>query len=572
MVSIYEERPWLKHYPPGVSPDIEVPVKSVGELFDGTTEKWKNKTAIIFYGGKISFKELRDKVDRFANALFNLGIKKGDRIAFLLLNSPEYIISFYAAAKIGAVVTAISPVYVSSEIKHQLVDSGAETIICQDILYEGLENTGLKLKNVILTNISESLPKIKKLLGKSILRDVYQKMAAPSPEIIEKEGFYWLQEMIKKYSPAPPKVEINPKEDLVLLPYTGGTTGPPKGVMLTHYNLITNAMQTGVSMPILEEGKEILIAFMPYYHAAGQNMALCYGLFSGYTQVTITTPDLDEILNSIIKYNGSFFMGAPSFFEILKDYEKTDRVKWKKLKILITGADALNDYTAKDWEARTGTRITEGYGMTETTAVTHLNPKGKEKYNSIGIPIPGTTAAILDPDKDEFLPLGELGEIAVMGPQLTKGYWGNPQATADCQATIDGKMWWRTGDLGRMEEDGYFHIYDRKRDLIKYKGLRVYAREVEEVLKTHPKIREVAVVGVRDIKVGENVKAVVVLESDSRGKISEGEVREFCKGKLAHYKIPKIIEFVGEIPKTDIGKVSRREVREEVESKLESED
>ncbi|MBW1819558.1 MAG: AMP-binding protein, partial [Deltaproteobacteria bacterium] len=230
---------------------------------------------------------------------------------------------------------------------------------------------------------------------------------------------------------------------------------------------------------------------------------------------------------------------------------------------MMSGADALLESTAKEWQARTGVSIYEVYGMTETVLITHGNPLGKSKIGSIGIPITNTMAAILDPEVDTFLPPGEMGELVMAGPQVTKGYWNNPDATRDCEAVINGVRWWRSGDLGRMEEDGYFYLYDRKRDLIKYKGLRVYAREVEEVLKTHPQIKEVGVIGVRDPKVGENVKAMVVLETDARGQLSELDIREYCKDHLAPYKIPKIVEFIGEIPKTDVGKVSRRELREE---------
>jgi long-chain acyl-CoA synthetase len=566
VTSIYEERPWLQHYPEGVSPEITFPSMTLGEAFDESTDKWSRRTAIIFYGNKISYAELRDMVDRFAAALSSLGVKKGDRVALLMLNSPEYIISFYAAAKIGAVVTPISPVYVSSEIKHQLEDSGAETIICQDILYEGVERSEVPLKNVILTNIADSLPKFKKMMGKSILRGVYQKMAAPAPEIFEKPGIMKFHATIAQHPPIPPRVDINPEEDLLMLPYTGGTTGPPKGVMITHANAIANVHQIHQFLSFLKEGEETLIAYMPYYHAAGKSVAVLIGILLGYTQVTITTPDLDDIISSIIKYKATFFMGAPTMYEMLKDYEKTDRVSWKKLKVILAGADSLHDETVRDWEERTGTRIVEGYGMTETTATTHMDPPGGEIYGSIGFPIPGTMSAILDPDEDTFMPPGEIGEIVSSGPQVTPfGYWKRSDSTQDCEAFIDGRRWWRTGDLGRMEKDGYFYVYDRKRDLIKYKGLRIFAREVEEVIKTHQNVKEVGVVGVPDLKVGAYVKAIIVLEGDARGKVSETDIVEFCKDKLAHYKIPAMVEFAGEIPKTDIGKVSRREIRDQVE-------
>lgn len=565
MKSVYEERPWLAQYNPGVRADIDIPTdKSAVDFFNAASEKWKNHTALVFHGHKISYKELREKVDRLATALAALGIKKGDRVGFLLLNSPEFVVAFYATAKVGAVSTPISPVYVSSEIKHQLLDSGAEHVICQDILYEGLAKTGVKLRNVILTNISESLPKLKKMMGKSILRGVYQKMAAPSPEIYKGEGIHQFQELLAKYPPDPPPVKINPQEDLFNLPYTGGTTGPPKGVMINHYNLIANFLQMTEVLPVVQEGMETTVGFMPFYHGAGAS-ALNGSMFRGNTVVVVTTPVIDDIITDIVRYEVTFFGSAPTMYEMLKDYEKTDRVNWKKMKVLTSGADSLHENTAKDWEERTGSKITEGYGMTETTAMTHFNPIGKEKYGSIGVPASSTYAAILDPDEDKYMPLGEMGEIVVDGPQITKGYWQRPEATRDCEANIGGRRWWRTGDLGRMDEDGYFYVYDRKRDLIKYKGLRVYAREVEEVLKEHPHIKDVGVVGQPDPVVGQNVRAVIVLESDARGKVSERDIMEYCKDKMASYKIPKIIDFVGEIPKTDIGKVSRREIRKQEE-------
>ena len=561
----YEEKPWLKEYLQGAPLELDIPDNlSLMDVFEQSAEKWGNQTAIIFYGNKIKYRELKDKIDRLATGLAALGVKKGDRVGMLLLNSPEYVISSFAVAKIGAIQTPISPVYVSSEIRHQLLDSGAETVICQDILFEGVAKTGIKFKNVILTNISESLPRLKKIMGQSILRGVYQKMAAPAPEIYREEGICSLQDLIEKNLPNPPAVTINPREDILMLPYTGGTTGAPKGVMITHHNVVANMMQYAASTRRLESGKETFVGFMPFYHAAG-GMALFYIIFRGNSIVIITTPDLDSIIENIVKYDATYFTGAPTMFEMLKDYEKTDRVNWKKLKIIVSGADSLNEFTAKDWEERTNSKITEGYGMTETTALTHFNIQGNERYGSIGVPMCNTESAILDSDEDMYMPVGEIGEIVVSGPQVSKGYWQKPDATNDCEAVIDGKRWWRTGDLGRMDDDGFFYVYDRKRDLIKYKGLKVFAREVEEVLKDHPSIKECGVVGQADPLVGQNVKAVVVLQSDARGKLSERDIVEYCKDKLAAYKIPRIIEFAGEIPKTDIGKVSRREIRSQEE-------
>ncbi|MBW2082084.1 MAG: AMP-binding protein [Deltaproteobacteria bacterium] len=563
MKSIYLKKPWLKFYPDGVPSDIEVPLRSVNDAFNEATEKWKSKTAIIFYGKKISFQELREKVDRLATALFDLGVKKGDRVAFLMLNSPEFLIGFFAVLKLGAIVTPISPVYVSDEIKYQLENSGAEHIICLDILYDALEKTGIGLKNIILTNITDSLPKLKKILGKSILRGVYQKMAAPSPNIFSHKNIYQLKDLIRTYPADPPNTPIQPREDLAWLPYTGGTTGFPKGVMISHYNIVVNDMQFRTFLHHFSEGNEVLLGYMPFYHVAGFMAVAVNSIFHGFTNIILTSPDLDDILNSIVKYKVSMFAGAPAIFESLKDYDRTNLVAWNELKLIMSAADSLHESTAKDWKSKTGETIHEYYGQTELTCAVMGNPAGRGKIGSIGVPLPGTAGAILHLEKDEFIPMGEIGELAISGPQLAKGYWHNEEATRECEAIIDGVRWWRTGDLTKMDEDGYFFLYDRKKDLIKYKGLQVLAREVEEALKKHPKIKEVGVIGVPDIKVGQLVKAFVVVESDARGTLSEKDIVEYCQGKLSHYKIPKIIEFVGELPKTDIGKVSRRELREE---------
>jgi long-chain acyl-CoA synthetase len=562
--TIYEKRPWLKFYLKEVPADIKIPEKSAVETFDEATDKWKDRTAVIFYGRKISYRELRDHVDRFAAAMQDLGVKRGDRVALLLLNSPQFIIAYFGALKAGAILTAISPVYVSPEIKHQIEDSGAKIIICQDILYEGVERSGAKLDKVILTGITEYLPGMKKFLGSSVLRAVYQKMAAPPREIFDREGFYQLQDLIKKYPPKPPKIKFNIHEDLVTLPYTGGTTGLPKGAMITHYNL-TAARYLGEKFwgDVTQEGKETILAYLPFYHIYGQAVSMLGGLSMGYTLVIFTTPDLDDMLNAIESYKVTIFYSVPSLYEYLRDYHRTDRVNWKRVKVLVSGADSLLEDTAKGWERRTGTKIHEGWGMTETSSVGMINPYGKPKIGSFGVPLPNTVAGIVSPESTKFLPVGEIGELAVRGPQISPGYWHNPEETKKMFVKIDGKTWLRTGDLARMDKEGYFFFYDRKRDMIKYKGLAVFAREVEEVLKAHPQVKEAGVIGVPDKDVGEKVKAIVVLETDARGKVSEEEIMKYCAEKLAHYKCPRIVEFRGEVPKTDVGKVSRRELRED---------
>jgi long-chain acyl-CoA synthetase len=562
--AIYEAKPWLKWYLPGVPTDITVEEKSVVDTINEVTEKWKDKTAVVFYGRKVSYKELRDQIDRFAAALHDLGVKKGDKIALLLLNSPQFIIAYYGALKAGATLTAISPVYVSSEIKYQIEDSGARMLVCLDILYDNVEKSGVKLDAVILTSIGEYLPGMKKFLGSSVLRAVYQKMAAPPVELYEREGFYRFQDLLKKYPPNPPDIKFNIREDIVTLPYTGGTTGKPKGAKITHYNFAA-ARQLGSKFwgDIVKEGKEVVIAYLPFYHIYGQAVVMMGGLTEGYTSILITTPDPDDILSALESYNGTIFYSVPALYEYLKDYEKTDRVNWKKVKVLISGADALLEDTARGWEKRTGARIHEGWGMTETTSTGMVNPYGRAKIGSFGVPMPGCVAGIVEAEGTKFLPIGQTGELVFKGANVFAGYWNKPEATKEVLMEVDGETWLRTGDLARMDEEGYFYFYDRKKDMIKYKGLQVFAREVEEVIASHPQVKEAGVIGVPDPEVGEKVKAIVVLESEARGKVSEEDIIKFCAGKLAAYMVPKIVEFRGEVPKTDIGKVSRRELREE---------
>jgi long-chain acyl-CoA synthetase len=560
----YEARPWIKWYLEGVSPNITVEEKSVVDTFNETTEQWKDKTALVFYGRKMSFKEVRDQVDRFATALHDMGVKKGDKIALLLLNSPQFVIAYMGALKAGATLTAISPVYVSSEIKYQLEDSGARMIVCLDILYDNVERSGVKLDAVILTSIGEYLPGMKKFLGSSVLRAVYQKMAAPPVELFEREGVYRFQDLIKKYPPNPPEIKFNIREDIVTLPYTGGTTGMPKGAVITHYNFgAARELADGFWGDIVQKGKETVIAYLPFYHIYGQAVVMMGGLTEGYTSVLITTPDPDDILTAVDNFKGTIFYGVPSLYEYLKDYEKTNRVNWKKIKVLISGADALLEDTARGWEKRTSAPIHEGWGMTETTSTGMVSPYGRPKIGSFGVPMPGCVAAIVEAEGTKFLPVGETGELVFKGPNVFPGYWQKPEATKEVFLEVDGEKWLRTGDLAKMDEEGYFYFYDRKKDMIKYKGLQVFAREVEEVITSHPQVKEAGVIGVPDPDVGEKVKAIVVLESEARGKVSEEEIMKYCAGKISGYMVPKIIEFRGEVPKTDVGKVSRRELREE---------
>jgi long-chain acyl-CoA synthetase len=544
----YLSRPWLAHYQQGVPHSVEVPLKSVPQAFDEATERDPRRTAVVFYGRRISYGELREATDRLACALARLGVKKGDRVALYLLNSPQFIIAYFAALKCGATVTPISPVYTSHEVRFQLEDSGARVAICQDILYEKVAKSGAALDFAVVTNVAEYLPPLKRLFGSKA-------------EVTGK--VHWLQELLKAHPPEPPKVTIDPKTDLAALPYTGGTTGNPKGVMLTHYNLVAAQTMGQAAFSVFEPGKEVILAFLPFFHIYGQVVIMLNGLCQGNLLVLFTSPDTEAILEAMERYRATVFYGVPTLYEYLKDHKDTNKTDWKRLKLVLSGADTLHESTMKGWARRTGSNIVEGYGLSETCATSHVNPLHRPKSGSFGCPIPGMQAAVVDPETLELVAPGQTGELVLSGPNVMQGYWKRPQETACAFIERAGIRWMRTGDIVRMDEEGYFHFYDRSKDLIKYKGYSIFAKDVEDVLYGHPQVKAAGVIGVSDPAVGQRIKAIVVLQGDARGKVSEDEIKAYCRLSLAEYKVPHLVEFRGELPKTDVGKVSRRELREE---------
>jgi len=544
----YLARPWLKHYQTGVPAEVEVPLKSVGQAFDEATDRDPGRTAVVFYGRSISYRELREATDRLACALARLGLAKGDRIALYLVNSPQFIIAYFAALKCGAIVTPISPVYTSHEVRYQLEDSGARAVICQDALYEKVARTGVKLDLVVVTNVGEYLPALKRLLAKK----------TPVSGSV-----HWLQDLLKAHPPTPPAVTIDPKTDIAALPYTGGTTGNPKGVMLTHYNLIAAQSVGQAAFPNLERGKEVILAFLPFFHIYGQVVIMLNGLCQGNLLVLFTNPDTEAILAAMERYQATVFYGVPTLYEYLKDHKDTGKVDWRRLKLIVSGADTLHESTMSGWTRRTGSRIIEGYGLSEVAATSHINPLDRARTGSFGCPVPGMRAAVIDPETLEFVAPGETGELVLAGPNVMTGYWNRPEESARAFIERAGLRWLRTGDLVRMDDEGYFHFYDRSKDLIKFKGHSIFAKEVEDVLYGHPQVKAAGVIGVADPAVGQRIKAIVVLQGDARGKVSAEEIRAYCRQQLAEYKVPHIVEFRGELPKTDVGKISRRELRDE---------
>jgi len=546
----YLAKPWLQHYQPGVPATVEVPLKSVPQAFDEATERAPDKAAVVFYGRSISFGELRDATDRLACALASLGIKKGDRIALYLLNSPQFVIAYFAALKCGATVTPISPVYTSHEVRYQLQDSGARAVICQDILYEKVAKSGAALDFAVLTSVGEYLPALKRMFSKK----------PPAPQ---GANLHWLQDLLKKHPPRPPAVAIDPQADIAVLPYTGGTTGNPKGVMLTHYNLVAAQAMGQATFSVFEQGKEVILAFLPFFHIYGQVVIMLNGLCQGNLLVLFTSPDTEEILAAMERHQATVFYGVPTLYEYLKDHKDTNKANWRRLKLVLSGADTLHESTMKGWNQRTGSTIVEGYGLSETCATSHVNPLHRPKTGSFGCPIPGMQAAVLNAETLQFAPQGETGELVLCGPNVMLGYWNRPDDSARAFVERDGMRWMRTGDIVRMDAEGYFHFYDRSKDLIKFKGYSIFAKDVEDVLYGHPQVKAAGVIGVADPSVGQRIKAIVVLQGEARGKVSEEEIKAYCKQQLAEYKVPHIVEFRGELPKTDVGKVSRRELRDE---------
>jgi len=548
----YISRPWTRHYAEGVPERVETPAQPVWSLLDQAAQAFPRRAALHYYGANLSYQDLREQADAFAAALVGLGVRKGDRVALYLVNSPQFVIAYFGVLKAGAVVVPVSPVYSSSELAFQLGDSRASYVVCQDLLYENLERTEADVTGVIVTGAHEYLPTLKGVFAKK-------------PTIPEKPGVHSFQKFLRGAPATAPKVTIVPEVDLAALPYTGGTAAQPKGVLLTHRNLMACAAQLRAFFPDLRDGEEAVAAALPLYHIYGQVAALLVGIKLGATLVLFTSLDLGQILSTMDRQKVTVYYGVPALYEVLKNHSKTTWVNWKRMKLIVSGADSLPEATASAWEERTGRAIMEGFGMTETAGVSHVNPTHRIKRGSFGVPIPNVDAAVADPDTGAFLPGGEVGELLLAGPNVTAGYWKRDEENKRAFVEVLGKRWLRTGDLVRMDEEGYFHYYARTKDLIKYRGFSVFLREIEEVLTQHPMVKAAGVIGVKAPKVGEYPKAYVVLRPEARGRVTEAEIRDYLKEKLAPYKVPKVVEFRSELPKTDVGKVSRRDLREEAE-------
>jgi long-chain acyl-CoA synthetase len=546
----YAKKPWLAHYDEGVPADIDYPKINIYEFLENSAKDYGGRTAIWFLKNKISYKKLKDIVDRLATALINLGLKRGDVVAIMIPNFPQFIMSYYGILRAGGIVTACSVLHTEHELAYQLNDSGAEIIIAWDNQVEKITNIRdrTRLRHIIITNVFD-----------------YSPMAPRNPPEIA--GTIQFLNLINDTKPNPPSFETNAKEDIACLQYTGGTTGLPKGAMLTHYNLVSNCVAVVKwAGDALRVGKETILTNLPLFHIYGQTVCMNLHVYIASTIALNPDPRDQKSLFEIIKStHPSQFPGVPTMYmrllerDDLEDYAKD----LKSIRVCNTGAAPMPPEVLKEFEERTGGIILEGYGMTESSPVTHTNPFiGERKIGSVGMPIPDTEVRIVDiSDYTKILPIGEAGEIIIKGPQVMKGYWNKPEATED--QIKDG--WLLTGDIGKMDEDGYFYIVDRKKDMINVSGFKVYPRELEDVLFEYEAIENAAVIGVPDPKMpgSEKVKAYIVLkDSYKESEEMEAEIKEFCRTNVAPYKVPKFIEFRKELPETLVGKVLRKDLKE----------
>ena len=533
-------RPWLHIYDERIEKDLAASNETMYDLLKQAVEKYRNDTALTFYDRSFTYEQVDFIVNKYASALFNTGFRKGDRLAIMLPNSPHTFFSLFAAFRLGGIAVQVNPMYVERELEHVLNDSGAVSMIALDLFY----------------------PKIKSVQGKTPLKHLIVATFQQQLNFELAEGDWSFDDFLQTGEGIAPEAELNVLEDVAVLQYTGGTTGISKGVMLTHANLRSNVEQVyEFSFKTLDYPyNPKIMTVLPLFHIYGLTCNAFQGFRIGANQLILPRFDPKEIIQTIETHKPFSFSGVPTMYVALNNQKENIEAVLKDVSFFNSGGAAMPVQQLHLFEERTGCKLYEGYGLSEASPVTHNNPAFAErKVGTIGLPLPGTLAAIVRDGENglEFLPAGEVGELAIKGPQVMKGYWGRPEATAD----VLKEGWLLTGDLSRMDEEGYFYIVDRKKDMIIASGYNVYPREIEEVLYEHPDVQETIVIGVPDAYRGETVKAFVTLKAGA--KVTEQELIDFAKGQLAAYKVPKIVEFRDELPKSAVGKLLKRELRDE---------
>jgi long-chain acyl-CoA synthetase len=546
---------WYKNYDPRVPHSLDYPEKCLPLLLEANAKKYPQNTATEFIGAKLTYQKLWTQIQSLARALSRLDVKPGTKVAIMLPNCPQAVITYYAVLWLGGVVVMTNPMYVEREMEHQWHDSGAEILVVLDHLYPKAERVIRKtnIRKVVVTSIKEYLPwHLKYLYPLKARKQNLFTAVSYGGDILN------FSKLIRETAPEPPPCHAG-LDDLALLQYTGGTTGTSKGVMLSHKNILYNVVQTAAWFPDLHFGRERILAVLPFFHVLGMTVTLNLTLYVGGTVILVPRFEINDFLKTLQRTRPTLFPGVPTIFVAIVNRPDITRYNLSSIRFSITGSAPMPVEVLKKFESLTGGIIIEGYGLTESSPVTHCNPiDGIRKIGSIGLPVSDTLCKIVDIEMgvNELSP-GEEGELVVKGPQVMQGYWNMPDETS---ATLrDG--WLYTGDIAKMDEEGYAYIVDRKKDMILAGGYNVYPREIDEVLYEHAKILDAVAVGVPDPYRGETVKAFIVLKPGENA--TEKEIIQFCKERLAAYKVPKTVEFRDALPKTTVGKVLRKELRRE---------
>ncbi|HET8629388.1 MAG TPA: long-chain fatty acid--CoA ligase [Thermomicrobiales bacterium] len=554
-------RPWLAQYPRGVPATIDYPEITLPQFFADAVGRFADLPAVIYFGRTFTYRELDRLSAQFANRLRQFGLQKGDRVLVMLPNLPQFMIAHFGILRAGGVVAAISPLLVEREVEQLARDAGAKIVVVFDSFFEkvaDLRRRGV-VERVVVASADEYLPWHLRLLYP--LKREGEQPAIPDGR---GSGVYRFRRLLAGADDRAPAVDLAP-DDVAAFQYTGGTTGLPKAAMLTHRNLIANAIQTRNWVPELRVGEEVILSIMPFFHAYGATLCLHLAILVGAKQVLLPRFNAAEALAAIVKHQPTVFPGVPMIYVAVIAAVRGDEAKARRMSSIrycISGAAPLPAEVQQEFERLTGARLAEGYGLSEASPVTHCNPlDGRSRNGTIGLPFPDTEVRLCDPATGVPVPPGQPGELVVRGPQVMKGYWRRPDETAE--VLRDG--WLYTGDIAQMDADGYFSIVDRKKDVIITGGENIYPREIEEVLYAHPQVQEAAVIGVPHEVAGQVVKAFIVPRAGAT--LGRREILQYCNERLAKYKVPRQVEFRETLPKSAAGKVLRRALLEEEQAR-----
>jgi len=553
-----------------VPADLEVPDVPLTRLLDDAAASWPTNVALAFLGTRITYRQLQGAVDAFATALAGLGVRRGDRVAVVLPNCPQNVIATFAVLRLGAVVVQHNPLYTETELRHQLSDCGATVVVCLDRVYEAVARVrrDTALQHVVVTSLTDYLPAAARAKLHLPLKKAKRARSELTADVPKGAPVKQFRALLKGPGLPSRQAPVDPASDLALLQYTGGTTGASKGAMLTHRNLVANAYMNRLWDSQATAGKEVCLAVLPLFHAYGLTVCMNATILLGGTLVLLPRFDLDLVFAAVDQWKPTMFPGVPPIYKAISDSPKARSHDLRSIRVCVSGAMKLPLEIQEQFEKISGARLVEGYGMTETSPSTHCNPiTGRRKPGSIGVPLPGTEVRIVDADDaGREVPAGQAGEMAIRGPQVFRGYWGREDL--DGLFTDDGYV--LTGDIAVMDDDGFFTVVDRKKELIIAGGFNIYPSEVEEVLFAVPGVADAVVVGVPDRYRGETVKAFIVRQPGS--DLSEDDVVAACAVELTAYKVPKLVEFRDELPRTVVGKVLRRVLLEQERAAAEAAD